>query len=631
MPTVKISELPVLSEVPAATDSLIVNDGTVTKSVTHANLVGNTLKAYSVKSYGAAGDGTTDDTTAIQAAITAAQNAGGGVVYFPEGVYLIRDTIFVTGDNISLVGDGQGASIITSDNSFVGVGESIPDTMIQVGNFPAADKIFHFAMRDLSVTATHITGLGNNTAVICLVHVNWAHFMKMDRVTFYGANNGTDGIGLLLTAMGTGGEQFAMLNSITDCEFTYNRDGIWWGVNSQGDINASQLARCRIGGTAVGTGTGVWVRANSYGNSFYDNDIEVFNYAFNLNGLANYLRGNLAEQNSKDFETADIGTQLHGNQINIVDSLDGSSFFQAHGMAKYLMLDSFAPNLIVDPQFNSKLYESAFIGTTITAKTTGDELGKNILTFTGDVSVGNKARMLVNNQDQPLRGWYTFVFRAKASTAGAGLYVRLPGTPDDFSFCELKSGTSLTLDLLEANAHQFVANEGRSSYLTTDYRTYFGSVYFDDQALTEGELRLSAQGSGITISVDYFGMFQGRNAHLPADDRVYERHTDVSALTSGGSVTITQLPYPTQVYMRVTSILNGGTERGINQMNLGVANGSGTSRVYHYDLNSFGYDSTGSDVTDDHLLINNASGLLFFSRTASYSSVQDLQTKIEFF
>lgn len=39
--------------------------------------------------YGATGDGSTDDTAAIQAAIDAAEAAGGGVVYFPAGVYIV--------------------------------------------------------------------------------------------------------------------------------------------------------------------------------------------------------------------------------------------------------------------------------------------------------------------------------------------------------------------------------------------------------------------------------------------------------------------------------------------------------------------------------------------------------------
>ncbi len=49
---------------------------------------------YSVKAYGAAGDGKQVDTRAIQAAIDAAAEAGGGTVFFPAGVYL-STTVFL--------------------------------------------------------------------------------------------------------------------------------------------------------------------------------------------------------------------------------------------------------------------------------------------------------------------------------------------------------------------------------------------------------------------------------------------------------------------------------------------------------------------------------------------------------
>jgi hypothetical protein len=42
---------------------------------------------YNVKAYGATGDGSTTDTTAIQAAIDAASTAGGGIVVIPPGTY----------------------------------------------------------------------------------------------------------------------------------------------------------------------------------------------------------------------------------------------------------------------------------------------------------------------------------------------------------------------------------------------------------------------------------------------------------------------------------------------------------------------------------------------------------------
>jgi hypothetical protein len=46
---------------------------------------------YSVKNYGAVGDGITDDTNSIQSAINACSIAGGGTVHIPEGVYATRN------------------------------------------------------------------------------------------------------------------------------------------------------------------------------------------------------------------------------------------------------------------------------------------------------------------------------------------------------------------------------------------------------------------------------------------------------------------------------------------------------------------------------------------------------------
>jgi hypothetical protein len=62
-----------------------------------------------VKLYGAVGDGVTDDTAAIQAAVNV---ANGGTVYFPAGIYQTSATINCTTIGTSIVGESAGVSII---------------------------------------------------------------------------------------------------------------------------------------------------------------------------------------------------------------------------------------------------------------------------------------------------------------------------------------------------------------------------------------------------------------------------------------------------------------------------------------------------------------------------------------
>lgn len=58
---------------------------------------------YNVKAYGAKGDGTTDDTAAVQSAINAA--SGGGVVYFPSGNTYLTTLLTVSNPNVDLFMD----------------------------------------------------------------------------------------------------------------------------------------------------------------------------------------------------------------------------------------------------------------------------------------------------------------------------------------------------------------------------------------------------------------------------------------------------------------------------------------------------------------------------------------------
>lgn len=55
----------------------------------------NLNEMYNVKDFNAKGDGVTDDTTAIQNAVNACSEAGGGIVFIPAGKYYISTTITI--------------------------------------------------------------------------------------------------------------------------------------------------------------------------------------------------------------------------------------------------------------------------------------------------------------------------------------------------------------------------------------------------------------------------------------------------------------------------------------------------------------------------------------------------------
>lgn len=62
------------------------------------------------KDYGCVGDGETDDTAALQAAIDAVEAVGGGTVLIPPGLYAISSGLTITADGVHVVGSGENAT-----------------------------------------------------------------------------------------------------------------------------------------------------------------------------------------------------------------------------------------------------------------------------------------------------------------------------------------------------------------------------------------------------------------------------------------------------------------------------------------------------------------------------------------
>lgn len=89
----------------------------VSETVNNASLSGKVEKGelvVSVRDKGAVGDGITNDTPAVQAAINDVKAAGGGTVFFPAGTYYMREAAYLCSD---LTITGRGATLVKKFNS----------------------------------------------------------------------------------------------------------------------------------------------------------------------------------------------------------------------------------------------------------------------------------------------------------------------------------------------------------------------------------------------------------------------------------------------------------------------------------------------------------------------------------
>jgi hypothetical protein len=123
MSDIKISALPAAGALTGA-ERVVLNQGGVTKTAAASSLIGggtSGIPVFNVMDYGALGDNSHDDTTAIQAAITAAAGTGvnGGIVYLPGGNYRMTGVTLPSGGfyrGVSL----QGESCFTTTLNYVG-------------------------------------------------------------------------------------------------------------------------------------------------------------------------------------------------------------------------------------------------------------------------------------------------------------------------------------------------------------------------------------------------------------------------------------------------------------------------------------------------------------------------------
>lgn len=205
------------------------------------------LKWESVKDHGAVGNGSTDDTTAIAAAVTAA-HAAGAAIYFPEGSYLV--TAFPALNSFDVVlGDGSDLSTIIYQGS---------STLISLTNKQRV------SFKSINFWITGASGKGFQLAncfrcsfesvVIRGSHTgaNYPAYQASIGVTLSNNTGGTSFNNCDINNFGTGLVTSCIQNYITNSKFATNHIGVLGtGNNASAGLSISNTEFV----SDIGTGT----------------------------------------------------------------------------------------------------------------------------------------------------------------------------------------------------------------------------------------------------------------------------------------------------------------------------------------------------------------------------------------
>lgn len=189
-----------------------------------------------VTAYGARGDGVTDDTAAIQAAITA---SGGGVVYMPAGRYVVtstltwHNTVDSNGPGLQLIGAGMDLTVI--ENRVVG-GPAL-DLDGSAGAFLRFQR--GAKIQDLSIIAASPAPVGGYGLRI---RANW--YMSVKNVVVYG--HASHGIRIVNSNLDSDSSGFIEFRNV---EMMYNGG---YGLSAEGDaVLGSAIFNCEFFGCYV--------------------------------------------------------------------------------------------------------------------------------------------------------------------------------------------------------------------------------------------------------------------------------------------------------------------------------------------------------------------------------------------
>lgn len=225
-------------------NALILHDG-----ATQGGKVVGASSVVNVKDYGAKGDGVTDDTNAIQAAINAVtpqtQN-GYGRLYFPAGTYIVKDTLTLGSGGMQMSGDPYG-SIIKYDK------ESNYGAVIEKST---SSGLYGWVIENLNIDT-------NNKATHGFYFASVGVFQAIKNVRFsnvYVLNLGSGSIGWQLgDQTNTGLDTDAWNWNFFTCHARGNNGSIGWHIDANNAYNIGWY-NCSGGRASVGNEMLSWIK-----------------------------------------------------------------------------------------------------------------------------------------------------------------------------------------------------------------------------------------------------------------------------------------------------------------------------------------------------------------------------------
>lgn len=260
-----------------------------------------------VKWFGAKGDGVTDDTAAIAAAIAkaAASSINGGVVEFPEGTF--NHTGIVAVSNVILKGAGSDKTKL----SYVGTGSAVSKGAV-------VTSIFRFGMRDIAVVQDTD---GQGGTGLDLDSFQYADFYNVTVSTFRNAGDTGIGVRMVNTHAVCAFNRFVNC-TIENCDTALLQDSTnatfatgfsyFAGLTIYQEHNCVQLKNTLAGGgsynvftglqiqgNGVNAGTGKVIYIEGVGNAFYGVQVDApgtgnileFNKAATSGNIVNFIGG----------------------------------------------------------------------------------------------------------------------------------------------------------------------------------------------------------------------------------------------------------------------------------------------------------------------------------------------------